>query len=131
MSWKMYSSLFLFALFAGCSPVNVNDYIKDQWQLAMPFPLDSKNVVKRTSDYIVIKVSPQQKEQFHTLPIETFGYTPWKKLTDMGLNIYGFNIAGNYLFCETLSPERCQIKKIFINQDKDEIIFVNINYSGY
>jgi len=131
MNRKLYLLLFLLAFFTGCSQINVNDYIKDQWQVVMPFPLDGKNVVKRTSDYLVIKVPPLQKKQFQKLPIETFGYTPWKKLTGMGMDIYGFNIAGNYLYCDTLSPERCQIKKIFINQDKDEIIFVNINYSGY
>lgn len=125
------SLIFIFLIFfCGCQK-NLNDEINLKYNIVLPFLLNCDDVVKRHDNYIVLKVTPINKQKLFSLFENNKNYTTWQELTGVGFFLDGLNISGEYIFCEANNVSCTQMKKVFIHKNKNEVIFVNMDWSGF
>ena len=122
--------IFIFLIFfCGCQK-NINDEINSKYNVVLPFLLYSDNVVKQNDNYIVLKLTPINKQKLFDLFRNNKNYTTWQELTGVGIFLDGLNVSGAYIFCEAKNVSCTQIKKVFMHKNKSEVIFVNMDWAG-
>lgn len=123
--------IFTFLIFfCGC-PKKLNDEINSRYGIVLPFLLNGDDVVKRHNNYIVLKLTPINKQKLFSLFKNNKNYTTWQELTGVGIFLDGLNISGEYIFCEANNVSCTQMKKVFIHKHKNEVIFVDMDWSGF
>lgn len=119
-----------FIFFCGCQK-NINDEINLEYNIILPFLINDDDIIKRSDNYIILKLTPTNKQKLFNLFKNNKNYSTWQELTGVGIFIDGLSISGEYIFCTAKNISHTQIKKVFIHKDKNEVIFINIDWSGY